>query len=65
MRIKILVPDREDFNQLVREINQIAAIYLQSERRRFFTTDDLPENTHADLQARGITIIPDGQYDIN
>ena len=64
MRQKILIPEREDFKQVVREINQSTSIHLQSERRRFITTEDLPEEIHADLKERGMVIIPDERYDI-
>ncbi len=64
MRIKVIIPEREDFGRIVREITQVAPIHLRSERRRFVATEDLPEKTRIDLMTRGVTIIPDERYDI-
>ena len=65
MRQKILIPEREDFKQVVREVNQSASIHVHSEHRRFITIEDLPEEIHADLKARGMVIVPDDQYEID
>ena len=63
VRIKVLIPEREDFGRIVREITQVAPIHLRSERRRFVATEDLPEKTRAELIMRGVTIVPDERYD--
>ena len=65
MRMKVFVPEFEDFNQFVHEIVEVAPVHLQSERRRFVATEDLPAEVRADLIARGATIVPDERYDLD
>lgn len=64
MRLKVIVPEFADFNQVVSDIVAVAPVHLQSERRRFVATEDLPAQVRTELLELGVEIVPDERYDI-
>lgn len=64
MRVKILVPESEDFNAIVGELRKVGPVYMMSRKRRFIAAEELPEWVSAKYKRRGVKIEKDEQYEI-
>lgn len=64
MRVKLIIPDGEDFDGVVAEVRRFGSIYVKSKRRRFIAVDEPPAQARDNFLARGIKIVADRQYNI-
>ena len=65
MRVKVIIPEGEDFDGVVAEVNRFGSIYVKSKRRRFIAVEEPPAQACARLRRRGIEIVADQQYDMD
>ena len=63
MRYKVQAPDLAVYHNLVEILSGRVPILVASEKRRFLSTDDLPEDVRRRLEAEGAQITRDFQYD--
>lgn len=65
MRVKVIVPEGEDFDRVAAEVDEYSSIYVKSKRRRFIAADEPPVEARREFKRRGIEIVVDRQFDLD
>lgn len=63
MRYRVQAPDLAVYHNLVEILNGRVPVLIASEKRRFLSTESLPEDIRERLEAEGAQVTADFQYD--
>lgn len=64
MRYKVSAPDAMIYREVVALLSGRVHVFAASEKRRFLSTGDLPEDCLAEIAAKGAEVQPDIRYDM-
>lgn len=63
-RVKIKTSNLALYKAIRSMLENRVRIYVASEKRGILSTDPLPDDLKAQLEARGVTVSPEVQYDL-
>ncbi len=63
MRYKVFVPKDLDLDEVARKLESATKVFLTSRGFRFVATGDLSKEIRSTLEAQGLLIYPDEQFD--
>jgi hypothetical protein len=64
VRYKVQAPDDSTYREVVNLLSGRVHVFVASEKRRFLSTGDLPEDCLAEIAAKGAEVQPDIRYDM-